>query len=116
MIMRDKPGTIRASFEIADTDLAGVLRLAMRDGVMSGVIYRRAVAEYLVNHAPAEWWENGWPVGDGITSQDHGSAPTVSRHDPAYDRGFADGRDSGYHEGHEAGRESARWAATHPDD
>lgn len=34
----------------------------------------------------------------------------------AYDEGRAVGRDSGYHEGHEAGRESAQWAAEHPDD
>lgn len=70
-----KVGTVRASFDIASDDLARVLVLARREGVTSAALYRRAIAEYLVNHGDVEWWADRWPVGDGITSEDHGSAP-----------------------------------------
>ncbi len=71
-----KVGTVRASFDIASDDLAGVLILARREDITSAALYRRAVAEYLVNHGDADWWADRWPIGDGFTSEDHGSAPT----------------------------------------
>jgi hypothetical protein len=72
MIMCERTtGTVRARFDIASDDLAAVLRLARREGVTSAGIYRRAVAEYLVNHADLM----EWPIGDGIGSEVRGSAP-----------------------------------------
>lgn len=69
-----KTGTVRVSFDIASDDLADVLRHSHRTGLTSRALYRRAVAEYLVNHADLDHW----PVGDDLiiaTGQDYGSAP-----------------------------------------
>lgn len=71
-----KINTVRASFEISAHDLGATLSQAQREGITSAQLYRRAVAEYLINHAPAETWSGMWPVGDHLEVEDHGSAPT----------------------------------------
>jgi hypothetical protein len=73
-----KVGTINASFEISAHDWGAMLSLARSEGIESDALYRRAVAEYLINHAPAEWWVAMWPVGDDLTSESHGSAPMAT--------------------------------------
>jgi hypothetical protein len=71
-----KVGTVRASFDIASDDLAQALILARREGITSASVYRRAIAEYLVNHGDPDWSADAWPVGDGIGTEVRGSAPT----------------------------------------
>lgn len=77
-----KTGTVRASFDIHADDLARVLITARNQGIDSGALYRRAVAEYLVNHDAGA---DGWPVGDAV----HRTVQTVEQRNE-YGEGWAE--------------------------